>query len=533
MRISEIGPLGKGLAQLKGRLKGAMDTRAQNKSEQEKAKRQVQLKNKALAAWYEHQARTLTTRGVNDADIDHADRVKMYKDWVKGMFPKTYNADPKGWPRNPNKWADEVEVYINQEVKKYLDSKKQTEQPKEKTKESINEDKNLHLEHAEDLVFNQGYDGAVKALKYIDAVVDVLEQGQGSSKLTVKWDGAPAIFVGTDPDDGKFFVGPKAVFNKKDPKSVKSKEDLAQFKPGLAAKLEVAFDELKALGIGNVLQGDLLFTEDDVKLDNIGGEPHYVFTPQLITYAVPVDSELGDKIANAKIGIVFHTTYAGETMADMEAEFGANVSGLNQTARVWFDDATYKNVTGTATLTDQEQSVINRYISNIAKLLETVPKGEFDIITSPDVAKPMKAYMNTKVKGGEPVEDPQQFIKGFVEYYTALMQKEIDGLKSGSDSPAAQRRIEKIERQEQFVEQNMPTLVKIISVYKGLIQLKNMLVSKLNKLEGMTGTFMKTDTGYRVTNPEGFVAINGKEAVKLVDRLEFSKENFNAVKNWN
>jgi len=522
MRINEVGPVGKTLAQIKGIAKGVGQNVQYSRDAKKIQKRRVPLKNKAMANWYEFQANQRITTKANDNKYNKSDKAALWKKWAKKMFPSQY--DGRSYPA---KFTPEI---IEKNIYAMVDAYLQTKMPKT---ESINEDKNLHLEHAEDLVFDQGFDGAVKALKYIDAVVDILEQGQGKSQLTVKWDGAPAIFVGTDPDDGKFFVGPKAVFNKKDPKSVKSKKDLEQFKPGLAAKLEVAFDELKALGIGNVLQGDLLFTDDDVKLDNIGGEPHYVFTPQLITYAVPVDSQLGDRIANAKIGIVFHTTYSGETMADMQAEFGANVSGLNQTSRVWFDDATYKNVTGTATLTDQEQSVINRYISRVGQLLETVPKGEFDIITDPNVAKPMKAYMNTKVRGGEPVDNPQEFIEGFVEYYKGIMQKEIDGLKSGSDSPAAQRRVEKIERQEQFVEQNMPTLIKVISVYKGLIQLKNMLVSKLNKLESMVGTFMKTDTGYRVTNPEGFVAINGKEAVKLVDRLEFSKENFNAIKNWN
>ena len=447
----------------------------------------------------------------------------MYKQWAKGMFPKTYTG------KVPNMFTTKsTQAFVGKEVEEFL----KTKMPK--TNESIiREDKNLHLEHAEDLIFDQGYDGAVKALKYIDAVVDVLEQGQGKSKLTVKWDGAPAIFAGIDPDDGKFFVGTKGVFNTKEPKMVKSKEDLSQYGDGLAKKLDVAFEQLKDLGIGNVLQGDLLFTEDDVKLDNIGGEPHYVFTPNTITYAVPADSDLGERIAGAKMGIVFHTTYTGETRADMTAQFGADVNGLNRTNNVWFDDATMKNVTGTATLTDQEQSVINKYITNVARLMETISKDEFDIITSPDVGKMLKIYMNQRVRGGQAVDNPEEFIKGFVEFYTQRLQKEIDGLKSGNESPAAQRRMEKIQRQEQFVQQNMPTLVKIVSVYKGLIDLKTMLVKKLNKLEGLAGTFIKTDNGYRVTDPEGFVAINGKEAVKLVDRLEFSKENFNAVKNWN
>jgi hypothetical protein len=522
MRIVEVN-IGKSIAQLKGRFAGAQELKQKAKSEKELAKKFVPLRNKAISAWYEYQAKILTTRSLNDADVTKQEKQQMYKQWAKGMFPKTYTG------KVPNMFTTKsTQAFVGKEVEEFL----KTKMPK--TNESfIREDKNLHLEHAEDLIFDQGYDGAVKALKYIDAVVDVLEQGQGKSKLTVKWDGAPAIFAGIDPDDGKFFVGTKGVFNTKEPKMVKSKEDLSQYGDGLAKKLGIAFEHLKDLGIGNVLQGDLLFTEEDVKLDNIGGEPHYVFNPNTITYAVPADSDLGERIAGAKMGIVFHTTYTGETRADMQAAFGADVNALTRTNSVWFDDATMKNVTGTATLTDQEQSVINKYIANVARLMETISKDEFDIITSPDVGKMLKIYMNQRVRGGQAVDNPEEFIKGFVEFYTQRLQKEIDGLKSGNESPAAQRRMEKIQRQEQFVQQNMPTLVKIVSVYKGLIDLKTMLVKKLNKLEGLAGTFIKTDNGYRVTDPEGFVAINGKEAVKLVDRLEFSKENFNAVKNWN
>ena len=79
----------------------------------------------------------------------------------------------------------------------------------------LDESKNTHLEHLEDLIFNDGLKGGKEAINYLVSFYDMLK-GNSKTKfnLTTKWDGAPAIFCGKDPEDGKFFVGTKAVFNK-------------------------------------------------------------------------------------------------------------------------------------------------------------------------------------------------------------------------------------------------------------------------------------------------------------------------------
>jgi hypothetical protein len=140
--------------------------------------------------------------------------------------------------------------------------------------------------------------------------------------------------------------------------------------------------------------------------------------------------------------------------------------------------------------------------------------------------------MNTKVRQGQSVGDPIAFLKEFTEYFKDKMEKEIGGLKGGAESPAAQKRLARIAEKEKFIADNSNTLLGILAVYKQLISLKLMLISKLNKVESI-GTFLKTDTGYKVTNPEGFVAIGHKgDAVKLNDRLEFNRANFTLAKEW-
>lgn len=391
----------------------------------------------------------------------------------------------------------------------------------------LTESKNVHLEHLEDLVFNAGYDGARSALDYIESLRQMLAEGTGTtSKLTVKWDGSPAIICGIDPKDGKFFVGTKSVFSKAEPKICKSNKHIEKFyseQPELANKLASALHHLKKLKIGGVVQGDLMFTEDSVAVENINGENCYVFTPNTITYAVPVDTALGKRIGSAKLGIVFHTSYEGESLSDMKSSYMVNVQGFKQSPDVWFDDATYKDYTGIASLTPSENSKLNSMLSSTSDTIEKVGKSRFDVILSNrDFARNIKPFVNKSVRSGTQITDPNKFIKDFIEYYSAEMTKDLDSL----TDRAQKNRLEKIKQKESWIADNSNALLGIMAVYKRLVEMKLMLLHKLQQVEGI-GTFQKTGKGYTVTTPEGFVAIgHDGGAVKLVDRLEFSRTNF-------
>jgi len=397
------------------------------------------------------------------------------------------------------------------------------------------EGKNLHLEHIEDLVFLQGKSGASSALQYINSVRDMLEEGgaisPANSSVTVKWDGAPAIFTGTDPADGKFFVGTKGVFSKTG-KLVKSTADLDKYgySGGLREKLALALKLLPSLGIQGILQGDMMYTKADLETADIDGEDSLVFQPNTIAYAVPKNSELGKRIAASQMGIIFHTTYTGDNMADMQASFGANVAELNKTSAVWFDDATYKDLSGTASLSKTENAQMLRGLNAAAKALGSADfaavSGEYKAL--------MMQYVNARIRRGDTqIDDVQSFATDFTQWYNDYIQKEIAKLKNQDPaSPAVKSRTDKIDAQNKFVSDNMTGIASALAVYKDIIALKNMLISKLNKVDSIK-SLLRTDTGYEVTNPEGFVAIGSDSgADKLVDRMEFSKNNFNAVKNW-
>jgi len=395
------------------------------------------------------------------------------------------------------------------------------------------EGKNLHLEHIEDLVFLQGASGAKEALQYINSVRDMLEEGGSVGKgLTVKWDGAPAIFCGVDPADGKFFVGTKGVFSLTG-KLVKGTEDLDRYgyEGNLRVKLALALQLLSKLGIQGVVQGDMMYTKGDLQDGEIDGRDSFIFQPNTIAYAVPKDSDLGKRIAQSQMGIIFHTTYTGDSMADMQASFGVDISGYNKTKDIWFDDATYKDLSGQASLTPAENKAILSGMNATASAMKT---ANFEAVNNKEYQELFMQYINSRIRGGETqITDAKPFVQDFSNWYNGKIQKEIAKLKNQDPaSPAVKKRADKITAQNEYMTKNIEGIAGALAVYKDIIALKNMLINKLNKVDSIK-TLLRTDTGYEVVNPEGFVAIGTENgAVKLVDRMEFSKNNFNAVKNW-
>ena len=391
----------------------------------------------------------------------------------------------------------------------------------------LTESKNVHLEHLEDLLFNRGYAGAEEALNYIDSLRHMLAEGTGTTtQLTVKWDGSPALICGIDPADGKFFVGTKAVFAKGNPRRVKRAQDVEEFYPDQPELQEILLTALKylpKLSIGGVVQGDLMFIPGRVTTVNVNGEDCYVFTPNTITYAVPVNSQLGQRIAQAKMGIIFHTTYTGDSIDTMTANFGVNVASFNQTKDVWFDDATYKDYTGIASLTPSENAKIEKYLAATAKTMQKIGQQRFDIVLADkEFNRMIKPFVNQQIRQGAQITEPTRFLQDFMKYYETEMMKGV----ADPTSRVAQNRLAKIQAKEQWIADNSNNLVGVLATYKRVIELKHMLLHKLSQVEGI-GTFQKTNDGYKVTAPEGFVAIgHDGGAIKLVDRLTFSRTNF-------
>jgi len=393
--------------------------------------------------------------------------------------------------------------------------------------------KNKHLEHLEDQIIDDGSKGGVNAVNFLKSIRNMLA-GQSGKKvnMTVKWDGAPAVICGINPENGKFFVGTKSVFNK-NPKINYTVSDINRNHSGvLADKLTVCLQNLKRVVSNGVYQGDLLFTSGDLRADNIDGESMITFTPNTITYAVPSNSGIGRKIKSARLGIVFHTKYTGKTMQELRAGFGTVTGGGGR--NVFLASAGYKDTSGMSKFTSSElarfDSLIRMAEGSLKKagpILDLLSSYSNDPVA---VSFRLKAFFNQVVRnsgsGFGRVKDMQ---KQFRDYYISFINAEISARKT----PAGQEKyIQAKEDGLAFIDRNQSALYFAIASHKSLMSAKDFLISKLNQVQSI-GHFLKTANGYRVTAPEGFVAVDRVAgAVKLVDRLEFSRANFTMDKNW-
>ena len=396
------------------------------------------------------------------------------------------------------------------------------------------ENKNVHLEHLEDEVLNRGVAGARDAINFLRSLRDMLA-GHTDTKvnLTTKWDGAPAVFCGINPENNKFFVGTKGVFAK-NAKLNYTDKDIDDNHPaeGLNKKLKVALRYLPKLGIKGVLQGDMMFTKGDLKNEMIDGTDYITFQPNTIVYAVPSDSKLAQMMLSAQVGIVFHTSYTGKTFSDMKASFNIDINRLATTKDVWFRDAYFVDASGTATFTEQETKNINYILSDLGNLFRGINPVVLNRIGSSEtILTQIKAFNNSKVRAGQVITDTTRHVRELIKTIEDKLNKEIIAAKR--DDTKKKRIAEKSELMR-FYRNNATELKKIFDIQNGLIEAKSMVVKKLQQIQQVTGTFLRTDTGFKITGSEGFVAVDHIKgnAVKLVDRLEFSQANFNAAKNW-
>ena len=396
--------------------------------------------------------------------------------------------------------------------------------------------KNTHMTHIEDLIIDGGVKGARQAILALRSMRDMLSgNAKAPIDITVKWDGAPAVFAGEDPRDGKFFVAKKGIFNQ-NPKVYKSHADIdADTSGDLSKKLKLAFDNLKGLGIKDVIQGDFMFDQSDLKKEKINGVGHITFHPNTILYAVPLNTPLAKEIQKAKIGIIWHTSYSGSSFENMTASFGKDiVTKLKKTRDVWMDDATLKDVSGTATLTKAESLLLSKKLSDAGKIFQTIASKTLkEIESNKELNLVINVYNNTMVRKGQRITDTSKHAKGLIQFVTDRYAKQIDKRTSqkGKDIQIQKRD----ELLSFFSSSNLKNLKNVFDLHNLVTDSKLIIINKLNTLSKM-GTFVKTKSGFKVTGVEGFVAIDRMEggAVKLVDRLEFSTNNFSKdiIKGW-
>ena len=398
-------------------------------------------------------------------------------------------------------------------------------------------EKDRHLTHIEDAVLEGGVAGTRNAIQFLISLRDMfaddgqtISEARGGLILRTKFDGAPAIYAGINPENGRFFVGSKSIFAKNAKLNYTQADIRANHSGGLADKLSDALKYLPALGIKGIVHGDFMFSHSDLKSETIDGHNYITFRPNTITYAVLKDSRVAREIESAKIGIVFHTTYTGTRMDSLTTHFDIDITSLKKSKNVWFKTNRFIDVTGRATLTRSENDKLSGILTNAGKLFRQIPASLLREIAVTDTYRiPIMTYYNQKVRAGEHMGS------NHVNEVIKFVSDKYDKLIAEAKMPAtkAKRTAEK-KMVVGWYRRNSAGLKLIFQLQNLLIDAKMILIRKFNQCNDL-GTFLHTaDGGYKVTTPEGYVAAwsSGGDAVKLVDRMEFSRANFLAVKNW-
>lgn len=394
----------------------------------------------------------------------------------------------------------------------------------------IIENKNTHMTHIEDRLLYGGVRGTREAIFALRDLRDMFG-GYHDNRVTVKWDGAPAIFAGTDPSDGKFFVAKKGIFNK-NPKVYKTAAEVdADTSGDLAQKLKAALEYLPSVGIKGVIQGDFLFHKSDLKKKRIHGETYIIFQPNTIVYAIPIAQ--AKEVWNAEIGIVWHTTYHGTSFENMKASFGVDINSLKKSKKVWMRDATLESLEN-VTLSASETKLVNNLLSTAGKLFRQIAGSTLrELENDPVLAQEIEQFNNTFVRAGQSIGNVRTHTTKLINWMSAKYQKEIDSKSSPAGKLTWQKKHD--DRMRFFSQKNKKSLEKLFELQKVLVAAKTVLINKLNDMKSYE-TFVKTNNGYKVTKDEGYVVIDhiGSDAVKLVDRLEFSYNNFSpdVIKGW-
>ena len=391
--------------------------------------------------------------------------------------------------------------------------------------------KNTHLEHLEDNILNAGSTGGLETVEFLQNFGNMLTGKKSDISISTKWDGAPAIVCGRDPVNQRFFIGTKSVFNKVNPKVCYDDTDIDRYYKAelLRRKLKTCLKYLSQTGIVGVMQGDLLFTEEDKKFARIGGKQVVTFQPNAITYAVPVDSLKGISVMEAKLGIVFHTLYFGETLQDMKAVFNPNwnLHTIHTDENIFIANANFADEAGVTKFNVQQSAkftaLINRATGSLkrsSKFLNIIHEyGESQFI----MAVLFKKYFNQRIRKGKAIADTKRVASDFANFYSSRMDDEIDGKKS---ERGKNRYIDMKKTGLAFIAKYEQEIYFTVASYISVRTAKKMIIDQLNKVKDI-----QTFVDGIASQPEGYVVSYNGTALKFVDD-DFRRANITVVKQW-
>ena len=283
----------------------------------------------------------------------------------------------------------------------------------------------------------------------------------------------------------------------------------------------------------DVVQGDFLFSKSDISKKKIKGQSYVTFHPNTIMYAVPTGSEAAKDITSSQMGIVWHTAYTGKTFETMRATYGVDVSKFKKSRNVWSQDAMLRDMTN-LTMTKKDTELVDSYLSQAGKIFNQISGTTLrQLEANQKLAQMIETYNNSFVRKGAIIGNTAAHVNGLIRDIQNRFAKTA-GQRTTAKGKAAQF-AKRDDILKFFSAANKKSLKLMFDLQKLIVLGKLKLINILNRLSNVN-TFVKTRTGYKTTGPEGYVAIDrlGGDAVKIVDRMEFSYNNFSPdiLKGW-
>ena len=335
-----------------------------------------------------------------------------------------------------------------------------------------------HLEHLEDEMLNYGVEGCIASVNFLKELRKMLGCDNSTGFMQTKWDGAPSVVCGTDPNSGMFFVGTKSVFAQNSNACYRDADVDLYYEGDLAEKLKYSLKYFSTLGIQGIVQGDLLFTTD-VKRETVNGEKLYTFTPNTITYGIPVDHPIGVATSKAKIGVVFHTHYRGNNFQTMQAVAGAKVKGSIEVLSV--DNDTPMDRVG---LNHSEEVLFDKYVANIEKMCAA--SGDFlDELTTLSgtagdakwhVSSYLKQFFNSQIKNQKTISNTTQALEDLTNFYHSKVKPLADKIKTPKTQVAKKKLIYD---SENYLINNATKFKSMLGLYKEIQEIKQFVINKL------------------------------------------------------
>lgn len=378
------------------------------------------------------------------------------------------------------------------------------------------EDKLTHLEHPEDHIIKSGEPGFHHAFNTLKSTAEFLQGFDNGTRVMTKFDGAPSVVFGHNPENGKFFVASKSAWNK-NPKLNYTKADIQTNhgqSPGLVSKLNAALEHLpKVAPKRGVFQGDFLYNKADGDVQE--DEKNYQFRPQLIGFTAPKDSEQGKKIAKSQIGFAVHTGYKGTTLSNLKADYTPDTLAFKDHKDVHLHtwDQSFDHVK--AKYTPQEHEDFKQFMNAAGDQFKNSDRHHLFVASNnPDMQDHLTTYINKTVRTG----DTPSF-EGLKQHVADRFNKHIDSLKT---EKGKEQKRQGLEQANTFLDKNQHNVKAMLKMQNHIQRAKNVLIDALNRGDS---TGYKYDIQGNASKSEGFVTVVNNRPTKLIDRNEFSRLN--------